>query len=137
MTIDTHTHFVPPEFVADVRAGRALDSIWLDQRDGAEWLVHPQGYRYPLSPEFFDLDARLRQMDTLGIDISVLSLTPTLFFYWLDAARVRDFCRLANDSIATFAARSNRLHGVATVPWTTTPSTDEIASIACTDENTR
>ena len=116
MTIDTHTHFVPPEFVADVRAGRTLDSIGLDRRDEAEWLVHPQGYRYPLLPEFFDLEAKLRQMDSLCIDTSVLSLTPTLFFYWLDASRARDFCRLANDSIAAFAARSNRLHGVATVP---------------------
>lgn len=116
MTIDTHTHFVPPEFVADARAGRALDSIALERRGDTEWLIHPQGYRYPLSPEFFDLDARLRQMDSLGIDTSVLSLTPTLFFYWLDAPGARDFSRLANDSIAAFAARSDRLHGVATVP---------------------
>jgi aminocarboxymuconate-semialdehyde decarboxylase len=116
MTIDVHTHFVPPEFVVDARAGRALDTIGLDQRDGTEWLIHPQGYRYPLSAEFFDLEARLRQMDSLGIDASVLSLTPTLFFYWLDAATAGDFCRLANDSIAAFAALSDRLHGVATVP---------------------
>ena len=116
MTIDIHTHFIPPEFVADARAGRALDSIALDRRDGTEWLVHPQGYRYPLSPEFFDLDARLRQMDGLGIDASIMSLTPTLFFYWLDAAMTADFCRLANEAIATCAARSDRLYGLATVP---------------------
>jgi len=116
MTIDIHTHFIPPEFVADARAGRALDSIALDRRDGTEWLVHPQGYRYPLSPEFFDLDARIRQMDGLGIDVSVLSLTPTLFFYWLEAGAAADFCRQANDSLAAFASRSDRIHGVATVP---------------------
>jgi aminocarboxymuconate-semialdehyde decarboxylase len=116
MTIDVHTHFVPPEFVADARAGCAIDAIGLDRRDGTEWLIHPQGYQYPLSPEFFDLEARLRQMDSLGVDASVLSLTPTLFLYWLDAAAAGDFCRLANDSIAAFGALSDRLHGVATVP---------------------
>jgi aminocarboxymuconate-semialdehyde decarboxylase len=102
--------------VVDARRGRAIDSISLDRRDGVEWLVHPQGYRYPLSPEFFDLDARLRQMDSLGIGTSVLSLTPTLFLYWLDQTIGADFCRQANDSLATFVAQSGRLDGVATVP---------------------
>lgn len=116
MTIDIHTHFIPPEFVADARAGRALDQIAVQRHDGMEWLVHPQGYRYPLSPEFFDLEAKLREMDRLGIDTAVLSLTPTLFFYWLDVDAAGDFCRRANDALATFAAQSDRLHGVAVVP---------------------
>jgi aminocarboxymuconate-semialdehyde decarboxylase len=114
--IDIHTHFIPPEFVADARAGRALDRIALERRNGADWLVHPQGYRYPLSPEFFDLDARHDQMDTLGINAAVLSLTPTLFFYWLDAGAATDFCRQANDSLARFVRTSDRLEGVAVVP---------------------
>jgi aminocarboxymuconate-semialdehyde decarboxylase len=116
MFIDVHTHFVPPEFVADARAGRALDAVAVERSGHEEWLVHPQGYRYPLAPQFFDLDARLRQMDELDIDQSILSLTPTLFFYWLDSREAVDFCRLANDSIAAFAARSARLHALATLP---------------------
>src|SRR5687767_14611666 len=113
---DIHTHFIPPEFVAEARAGRALDRIALQRRDGVEWLVHPQGYGYPISPEFFDLEAKHRQMDKLGIDAAVLSLSPTLFFYWLDAAAAADFCRTANDSLAKFVAGSDRLEGVAVVP---------------------
>ncbi len=114
--IDIHTHFIPPEFVGDARAGRALDRITVEHRDGAEWLAHPQGYRYPLSPEFFDVQAKHREMDRLGIDRAVLSLTPTLFFYWLEAAAAREFCQQANDSMATFVAQSDRLDGVAVVP---------------------
>ena len=114
--IDVHTHFIPPEFVADARAGRAPDRITLRQGAGQEWLVHPQGYGYPLSPEFFDLQAKHREMDRLGIDAAVLSLTPTLFFYWLDAAAAGAFCRQANDSLAKFVAGSDRLEGVAVVP---------------------
>jgi aminocarboxymuconate-semialdehyde decarboxylase len=117
MTIDIHTHFIPPDFLADARAGRALDQVALERRDGMDWLVHPQGYRYPVNPEFFDLDARLRHMDALGLDVSVLSLTPTLFFYWIDAAPAADFCRRANDALAAFVAPSGgRLHGMAVVP---------------------
>jgi len=114
--IDIHTHFIPPEFVADARAGRALDRITVERRDGAEWLAHPQGYRYPLSPEFFDVRAKHREMDRLGIDRAVLSLTPTLFFYWLEAAAAREFCQQANTSMAAFVAQSDRLDGLAVVP---------------------
>jgi aminocarboxymuconate-semialdehyde decarboxylase len=78
--------------------------------------VHPQGYGYPLSPEFFDLGAKHREMDRLGIASALLSLTPTLFFYWLDAAAAGDFCRRANESLAAFVAASDRLEGVAVVP---------------------
>ena len=54
--------------------------------------------------------------NALEIDTSMLSLSPTLFFYWLEAAAAADFCRLANNSLSTFVARSDRLHGVAVVP---------------------
>jgi aminocarboxymuconate-semialdehyde decarboxylase len=114
--IDVHTHFIPPEFVSEARAGRALDRISVERRDGAEWLAHPQGYRYPVSPEFFEVEAKHREMDRLGIDKAVLSLSPTLFFYWLEAASAIDFCRQANDSMARFVAQSDRLEGVAVVP---------------------
>jgi len=116
MTIDTHTHFIPLEFAADARAGRAPDRVTVEARDGMEWLAHPQGYRYPLAPEFFDAAAKLEQMDALGLQASVLSLAPTLFFYWLEAAAARDFCRMANEALARLVAQSDRLYGVASVP---------------------
>ena len=116
MTVDIHTHFIPPELLADARAGRALDGLAVERQDGAEWIVHPQGYRYPLAPEFFDAEAKLRQMDALGIQTSVLSLAPTLFFYWLEAAAAGEFCRQANDSLARLVARSDRFQGLASVP---------------------
>lgn len=117
MRIDIHTHFMPPTFVEEARRGQALDNITVEKPDGEEWLVHPQGYRYPLAAEFSDLDAKLRHMDSLGIDKSVLSISPTLFFYWLDAAPAKDFCQRANEEIAAFVSGSGgRLYGMATVP---------------------
>ena len=117
MTVDIHTHFIPPEFLVEAREGRALDQIALRRQDGVDWLVHPQGYRYPVTPEFWDVEAKLRHMDRLGINVSVLSLTPTLFFYWIGGDAGEDFCHRANDSVARLAAHSDgRLYGMAVVP---------------------
>ncbi|MGE5264635.1 MAG: amidohydrolase family protein [Acidobacteriota bacterium] len=117
MKIDIHTHFIPTQLIADARRGRALNNIRLESRGEAEWVIHPQGYRYPLSPEFYDLEAKLRQMDRLGLDTSILSISPTLFFYWADAVSTCEFCQMANESVAEMVARSGgRLRGMATVP---------------------
>lgn len=117
MRVDIHTHFIPPAFVDDARQGRAIDGVTLEEREGQTWMVHPQGYRYPLANEFFDLEAKLRHMDSLDIDVSVLSIAPTLLFYWLDAAPARDFCQMANEAMAEVAAQSDgRLYAMATVP---------------------
>jgi len=117
MKIDIHAHFIPRGFVEDARLGRALDGIALRRQDDQEWLIHPQGYRYPLVNEFWDLDAKLRHMDALGIDVSVLSVAPTLFFYWLESGLALEFCRQANEAMAEFASQSGgRLYGMATVP---------------------
>lgn len=117
MRIDVHTHFIPPQIIEEARRGHALNDTRIEKHDGTEWVVHPQGYRYPLSREFWDMDAKLRQMDALGIDVAVLSVSPTMFFYWADPSGAVDFCRMANETVADFAAHSKgRLHGMATVP---------------------
>lgn len=118
MRADIHTHFIPPGFLEQVRAGRGLDGIRVEQVDGAEWVAHPQGFRYPAHPTFYDLEAKLAHMDGLGIDVSVLSIAPTLFLYWLeDVAAAADFARQANEAMADFARRSGgRLYAMATVP---------------------
>ena len=113
---DIHTHFVPPEFAERARTGNALDGVTTERRDGTEWMRHRQGYLYPLTPEFYDVSAKLQQMDHLGVEMSILSLSPTLFFYWLEAAAADEFCVEANDALAAFVAQSDRLQGVASVP---------------------
>ena len=116
-TIDVHNHYVPPELLQDARAGAAPDGLGTDVVDGAEWLVHRQGFRYPVPVAFHDLEARLASMDDRGVDQAVISISPTLFLYWADAAETADFCRLANDSLARFAGASGgRIVAVATLP---------------------
>jgi len=116
-TVDVHTHFIPTSFVEAARRGQALDGVEIRRVDGEERVCHPQGYSYPLAPEFWDLEAKLRQMDRLGIDVAILSIAPPLFFYWVDAKAAAAFCRAANEELARFTRRSEgRLYGLATVP---------------------
>lgn len=117
MKIDIHTHYIPPFLLDEARRGRAIDNITLQRRNGQEWVIHPQGYHYPLAAEFCDLEAKLAHMDSLGVDISVLSISPTLLFHWLEAGPAEEFCQRTNEALAGFVAGSGgRLYGMAIVP---------------------
>ncbi len=117
LTVDVHTHFVPPEVLADARRGAGFDGLRTEQRDGQEWLVHRQGFRYPVPPVYCDVEARLGAMDERAVSHAVLSIAPTLFMYWVDAGEAAGFCRAANDALAAFAADSGgRITAVAALP---------------------
>ncbi|HZD74617.1 MAG TPA: amidohydrolase family protein [Actinomycetota bacterium] len=115
--VDVHNHYVPSALVEDARKGAAIDGLEIAVVDGAEWLVHRQGFRYPLPVAFHDMEARLASMDDLAVEHAVVSIAPTLFLYWADPTETIDFCRAANDSLARFAAASGgRVTAVATLP---------------------
>jgi aminocarboxymuconate-semialdehyde decarboxylase len=117
MRIDLHNHFIPPYLVHEARRGRAVDGLTTEQHNGQEWMVHRQGYRYLLAPEFWDPEAKLKHMDQYGIDISALSIAPTMLFYWLEAGAAREFCRRTNEAMAELSKQSGgRLYGLAAVP---------------------
>ena len=108
--IDIHTHFIP-RFSFDEGPDLAFGA----RRDG-DWLVHPDGYRFPLSKEFVDTSAKLERMDEMGIDVSVLSLAPPFFFYERPAPAAVAFAIRANESLAELVQGNPRLHGLATLP---------------------
>ncbi|MGH2775030.1 MAG: amidohydrolase family protein [Actinomycetota bacterium] len=115
MIIDVHTHFIPPEFLnaADHPAWGAA----VERRDGHRWVVHDEGFAYPLNDGFLGNQAKLDDMDARGIDFSIMSLAPTLFYYWIDTADAVSFSRMANDSLAeTVAGSRGRLAGTASLP---------------------
>ena len=117
MRIDIHNHFIPPYIIHQARQGKAVDGLTTQQHNGQEWVVHRQGFRYPLAPEFWNPEAKLSHMERLGIDISVLSIAPTMMFYWLDAADGQAFCQQTNEAMAQLAAQSKgRLYGLAALP---------------------
>src|SRR5215469_13891441 len=117
LTIDVHTHFIPFDVIAAAWRGAGFDGMRAERSGGKEWLVHRQGFRYPVPPTFYDAEARLASMDQRGISHAVLSIAPQLFMYWVDGGEAAGFCRAANDDLAAFAAGSaGRISAVATLP---------------------
>jgi aminocarboxymuconate-semialdehyde decarboxylase len=118
LRVDVHTHFMPAEVAAETRRGNGIDGLRVERRGDEEWVVHRQGFQWPLHRTFYDVEARLRAMDEMGIDLAVLSIAPPLFLYWLDdTAAAVDFCRRANDALAAFSRDSGgRIQAVATLP---------------------
>lgn len=116
--VDTHTHFIPVELLDLIRRGDGPPDLSLSERDGEDPLiVHDNGLRYPVFPLFHDAQAKLAQMDRDGIDMALISLTPSLLLYWTDPADTVRIHRFINDAGAELARRGGgRLHALATVP---------------------
>lgn len=115
--IDAHAHVIPPALVDAMRDGLAPDGIRLEEADGRPWVVHRQGYRYPLLDDFHDVATRLATMDRHGIDAALLSVAPPLFLYWVDPAAGADAARVINDAIAGMVEKApDRFTGLATLP---------------------
>jgi len=63
------------------------------------------------------MERKLAEMDRLGIDVSVLSPTPSLFHYGLAPGPGLEFCQGTNEGLAEAVAQSNgRLYGMAALP---------------------
>lgn len=116
--VGIHTHIFPLEVVDFIRSGRGPRTIRVDDRDGKESLiVHANGLAYPVSSAFHDPASKLEQMDTDGIDVSVVSVASSLFLYELDLDESERFHRSVNDAAAAYAeADGNRLVAMANVP---------------------
>jgi aminocarboxymuconate-semialdehyde decarboxylase len=85
-TVDVHTHLSVP-------AGTALAAPYLRPEleprslySSPETLRYNKEYRASArqSGQFEDAEVRLADMDRQGIDVQVLSVPPTEYFYWLD-----------------------------------------------------
>ena len=115
--IDTHAHFWPKATLDFIRAGDYAPLSVEPGEGGLDWLVHTCGLRYPLSPDFFDLEAKVERMDSDGVDVALDSIPAPYFFYDLAPAETLAISRTFNDAIAEHAAASEgRVRGVATVP---------------------
>lgn len=113
--IDVHNHFIPAEYFDAEKHPEWGARV--EKRDGVRWIVHDEGFAYPFDPTFLCEDAKFEDMAKRGIDVSVASLAPSLFYYWIESADSISFARMANDSLAkAVAASGGKLHGLASLP---------------------
>lgn len=114
--IDVHSHVVPRELL-DIMARDPARFKMRYVAEGHRHLAREGGEKLPVFDEFYDAAAKVAGMDRKGLDVSILSPAPMVYFYWLDADRGLEASRIVNDGIANMAAAfPERLMGMGTLP---------------------
>ncbi|PDP87275.1 amidohydrolase [Glycomyces fuscus] len=119
MIIDVHAHVLLPEVEAEVAgrpghdAHRALDA----RRNGEESLrVSGRMVGERLS-RLTEVRARLADMDAAGVDVQLVSPSPSHYHYWAEPALAERAHGLANEGVAEHCSRApDRLLGLGLVP---------------------
>ncbi|WP_406201115.1 amidohydrolase [Streptomyces europaeiscabiei] len=118
-TVDVHAHVLLPEveaLVADhpgLAEARALDA----RRNGpAALAVNGPMVRERL-PKLTDVTVRLAAMDARGVDVQLVSPSPSHYHYWADEETAEKVYRLAGEATAAYCAQApDRLHGLGLAP---------------------
>jgi aminocarboxymuconate-semialdehyde decarboxylase len=117
--VDVHAHVLLPEVEALVAglpghaAAKALDA----RRNGAEALAVSGPMVGERIPKLTDVAVRLAAMDQQGVDIQLVSPSPSHYHYWAGEETAEEVYRLANEATAAHcAAAPKRLRGLGLVP---------------------
>jgi aminocarboxymuconate-semialdehyde decarboxylase len=117
--VDVHAHALLAQVDALVarHPGLAAQQQLEARRNGAPSLeVSGRMVRAALG-RLTDLTVRLAEMDRLGVDVQVVSPSPSHYHYWAEPELASAVCRAANRAIAELVAtRPDRLRGLGLVP---------------------
>ena len=113
--LDLHTHYYPPIYFDKIRDLPSEFSF--DKSPSGQTIIKYRGARFfGVTPPMTDVGRRLEDMDRVGIDVEVISLsTPNVFF--TDAEHQPRIARLVNDAYAELIAlHPARFKGFASIP---------------------
>lgn len=114
--IDIHAHYLPRRALEAFDAGRAWHGI-APPRSTGEGSERRLPLELPWPDPRAPIDARLAAMDTAGVAVQVLSLTPRMYRYDLPAEPATALAVDVNDEIAAVVARHpKRFRGFAQLP---------------------
>ncbi len=117
MSFDIHSHFIAQEFLDLIAKPGSVWHTELQKRGDRTWLVHEQGYAYPLVRGLYDGDARLADMTRMKVDMAAVSASPTMFYYWAEPKLGLQVARLTNDGIHRLTqAHPGKFVGMGTLP---------------------
>ena len=112
--IDIHAHISPQSFIDAMEAGE----FWHGIRSEAAIAAHRHNPRTVWTP-----DERIADMDSLGLDVQVLSTNAVLYNYDKDAEATANMARDCNDYVARLTTeRPDRFAGLATLPMQDIPA---------------
>ena len=115
MKLDLHTHYYPPAYFE--RIERSGGDFSFGASPTGQRIIRYKGARFfGVTAPMTDVGKRLEDMDRVGIDVEVLSLsTPNVFF--AEGRAQTDVARMVNDAYADLIAkRPGRFLGFASIP---------------------
>ncbi|MEV8315832.1 amidohydrolase family protein [Streptomyces sp. NPDC059900] len=118
-TVDVHAHVLLPEIEALVAGlpghaeAKALDA----RRNGPAALAVSGPMVRERIPRLTDASVRLAAMDAMGVDVQLISPSPSHYHYWAGEDTAEKVYRLANEATAAHcSAAPDRLKGLGLVP---------------------
>ena len=112
---DLHTHFYTQQYFDWIR--ELPSEFSFDQSPTGQTIITFRGARFfGVTPAMTDVEQRIEDMDRVGIDVEVVSLsTPNVFF--TDGKHQPEVARLINDAYAGLIAKHpTRFKGFASIP---------------------
>jgi aminocarboxymuconate-semialdehyde decarboxylase len=114
--IDAHTHWYPAEWVELVQKEGEAAGARLGRNDRGSTTFSAAGINAVFSPNYIDLESRLKAMDETGIDAQVLSLMAPMV-YWAPPALGLKLAQTYNDACsAAHRKYPERFVGLAMLP---------------------
>jgi aminocarboxymuconate-semialdehyde decarboxylase len=117
--VDVHAHVIVPEIQAAVQGHPGLDELRAAEarRNGpASGAVSRQMFADRM-PQLTDVGRRLADMDAAGVDVQVLSVSPSQYHYYAEPELALGICRWAARGVAAVAAQEpHRFSGLGLVP---------------------
>jgi len=113
--LDLHTHYYPGPYFEKIR--EIPSEFSFDKDPTGQTIIKYRGARFfGITPPMTDVGKRIEDMDRVGIDVEVVSLsTPNVYF--ADETRQPEIAKMANDAYADLIAQHpNRFKGFASIP---------------------
>jgi len=106
-TIDIHTHIIPLDFINGAIRNQDRFMVKINtMENGGFVLQHEQGFVYEVPPKYYDVKTRLQEMQRRSLSHEVLSVAPTIFYYWSDLDTTCEVARLCNDALGEWIQAS-------------------------------
>lgn len=116
-TIDVHTHLMVPESADLTRPHYRPEADPRTFFSSETTKKLNRAFYEEAHDKFTDPEARIADMDAMGIDRQIVGLSPFHYFYWADAHLARRVAALQNDRIAAVVAdHPDRFVGLGTLP---------------------
>jgi len=118
-TIDVHCHVLTlaAESLVAASPQKQAEAGFMLKAMGAASVAHNNAVMLPQAfPKMTRMEQRLADMDAMGVDIQVISPSPTQYYYWAEHDLAEGVVRVQNEHVAELCAKHpERLRGLGTV----------------------